>query len=302
LEVAVVSDRRDDRNIRFFGKEGQDKLSKQHVTVIGVGGIGTHVVQQLALLGVGRMSLVDPEQLDYSNFNRYVGAYYDDPVPGTFKVDIGKRIIMQINPRIQVSGIRKSLVSQDAFCSIIDCDTVFGCVDKEGLRLILNELCAAYSKPYFDLSSEIITESPPRYGGRVCVSWDGQGCLVCQGQLDVREAQLDLMDPEAARDRQTIYGLPREALAVAGPSVVSLNGVIASLGVTEFMLAVTGVRPRPRGLLTYRAHSGGVTVGTDEPAPDCYYCKGIRGKGAEADVQRYLAGAKSRRAKNVQRK
>lgn len=58
-----------------------------------------------------------------------------------------------------------------------------------------------------------------------------------------------------------------------GPSVVSLNGAIASLGVTEFMLAVTGIRA-PNRLLTYNGRTGKVTVSTDEPAPGGYCCKG----------------------------
>src|SRR3546814_19500003 len=61
-------------------------------------------------------------------------------------------------------------------------------------------------------------------------------------------------------------------LSSAGPSVVSLNGVVASLGVTEFMLAVTGIRSAPRGLLTYRGHMGIVSAHADPPLPDCYFC------------------------------
>jgi hypothetical protein len=72
-----------------------------------------------------------------------------------------------------------------------------------------------------------------------------------------------------------------------GPSVVSINGVVASLAVTEFMLNVTGIRLAKR-LLTYRGQMGVVTVKSEEPAPNCYYCKGIRGKGDAADVWRYV--------------
>jgi len=251
-----MNNERYDRNIRFFGKEGQQRLTAARVAVVGIGGLGTQVVQQLALLGVGQLTLIDPEGLDRTNFNRYIGVHYNDPIPGTLKVDIGERMVKQITPQIEVTRIPKSLVSQEAFDAIIASDYIFGCIDREGLRLILNELCAAYSKPYFDLASEIILEKSPQYGGRVCVAWDGHGCIVCYDELDVAEAQADLINPEAARDREAIYGVPREALGEAGPSVVSINGVVASLGVTEFMLAVTGVRSRPRRLLRYRAHMG----------------------------------------------
>ena len=52
-----------DRNIRFFGQEGQDRLAACSVAVVGVGGLGTHVVQQLALLGIGKLALIDKGEL-----------------------------------------------------------------------------------------------------------------------------------------------------------------------------------------------------------------------------------------------
>ena len=49
---------------------------------------------------------------------------------------------------------------------------VFGCVDIDGARLVLNELCSAYSTPYFEIASDADPGPPLAYGGRVCVSWD----------------------------------------------------------------------------------------------------------------------------------
>jgi len=48
-----------DRNIRFFGTEGQAKLRNAHVAVIGCGGLGQHVIQQLAFLGIGKLTLIE---------------------------------------------------------------------------------------------------------------------------------------------------------------------------------------------------------------------------------------------------
>lgn len=273
-----------DRNIRFFGTEGQHKLADAHVAIVGVGGLGTHVVQQLTLLGVGRLTLIDHEELDETNRNRYIGVRHNDPIPGSWKVDIGERLAKEINPGICVAPIHQSLVSHQAFEAVIKADYVFGCLDNEGARLILNGICAAYSRPYFDLASDILPDGS--YGGRVCVAWEGQGCIICYGELDVAQAQADLETPEARVNRDAIYGVPREALDQAGPAVVSINGVIASLATTEFMLGVTGIRP-PKKLSKYRGNRGIVTV-TEEPAPDCYYCKGIYGKGAASGVQKYL--------------
>lgn len=284
-----MTNERFDRQIRFFGKEGQLRLAAARVAVVGVGGLGSLVSQQLALLGVGALVLIDSEELSETDLNRNPAAKHDDAIPGTLKVDIGKRMAKAVNPEIQVEKIYDSLVSARAFDALIRADYVFGCLDSEGARLVLNELCAAYTRSYFDLASDILPGDPPKYGGRVCVAWDGHGCIACYGLLDIEEAQGDLAGPEARRDRDVLYGVPREALDHTGPSVVSINGVVASLGVTEFMLTVTGVRP-PKRVITYYGHMGRVAGPSDETAPvaNCYYCKGIRGKGDAADVQRYV--------------
>ena len=76
-----------DRQIRLFGKEGQERIKNTYITIVGAGGLGSHVIQQLAFLGVGCLSIVDPEDLDETNLNRLIGAHWDDPIPGTKKVN-----------------------------------------------------------------------------------------------------------------------------------------------------------------------------------------------------------------------
>ena len=277
-----------DRQVALFGEEGQAKVAAATVAIVGVGGLGSHVVQQLALLGVRRFGVIDSEELADTNRNRYVTARFDDPVPGTLKVDIAERLIKSIDPEAEVRKVPDSMVTVDAYDTIIGADFVFGCLDCEGARLILNELCAAYVRPYWDLASDVVADRSPEYGGRVCVStWNDYGCLVCRGLIDLDEAQLDLSGPEAKRDRERIYGVDRAVLGRSGPSVVSINGVVASLGVTEFMVAVTGLRP-PKPVINYYGKMGRLTSPIDAPAPDCYYCLQVKGLGDRADVQHYV--------------
>lgn len=285
-----------DRNERFFGTEGQQRLRATRVAVVGIGGVGTHVVQQLALLGVGHLHLVDDEELAKTDRNRYVGARYDDPIPGTRKVDIGERLVHSIDPDIQVTTVFRSVASVEAINALIAVDWIFGCLDSEGARLMLTELSAAYALPFVDVSSDVLPGEPLRYGGRVCAARDGRECLVCLGELDVAEAQQELAVVRAQRDRDAIYGIERSLLENAGPSVVSINGVVASLAVTEFMLNVTGIR-EARPLLRYRADLGKVTTSTDAPALDCYYCKGIRGQRGAADLTPYFESGLAQRVR-----
>ena len=193
------------------------------------------------------------------------------------------------NLDISVGKIRDSLVSEPAFAAVTKSDYVFGCLDSEGARFILNELCAAYTRVYFDLASDIVPGNPPTYGGRVFVAGDGEGCIVCYGVLDMAEVQVDLGGPQELKNREGIYGVQPDALDHVGPSVVSINGVIASLAVTEFMVMATGIR-LPKRFLKYHGNMGRVSApGDDERINlDCYYCKRIRGMRDQADVQRYV--------------
>ena len=274
------------RSILLFGAEGQSRIANTHAVVVGVGGLGSPLVQHLALLGVGRVTLIEPEELDNSNRNRFVGAKATDPVPGSPKVALSGRLIAEIDPTLNVLVLRCGLVSPEAFAAIKTATWVFGCFDHDGPRFILNELCAAFGKPYVDLASDV--PEPGVYGGRVCVAHNGAGCLHCLDLLDLVAVNRYLASPEDRKAVDAIYGIDKEALAEKkGPSVSPINGVVASLGATEFMVAVTGMR-EPRLLLNFYGHLGKVTDGSKTARkPYCHFCSG-HGKPEEFDVDRYL--------------
>lgn len=279
------TDNRFDRNERLFGKEGQQALRRTRVAIVGVGGLGTHVVQQLALLGVGKLTLIDHEEVSVSNRNRYIGIWHDDPIPGSFKVELGRRLSQLIDPSISVSVVSDRFPSSSALKALRDSDYVFGCVDSDGVRFILNETCLAYEKPYFDLASD----APERnhYGGRVVFVRGDNGCLSCRDILCKTEVRQFLSPTEILDNEDAVYGISRRVLDETGPSVVSLNGVVASLGVTEFMAAVTGIR-QPNDYLDYRGDRGTVGRRTVESESDCYYCNEVKGKRDAAKIKRYI--------------
>lgn len=276
-----------ERQMRFFGKDGQELLRNTEVSVVGAGGTGCHVIQQLSLLGVGKITIIDSEELADTDKNRNVFAQIGDPIPGTKKVKIAERSVKSVNSEVKIKTIHDTFVSAEAFEAIKSSSHVFGCLDSEGGRLILNELCNAYNLKYLDLASDIPPESPLNFGGRVCVNWDGDACLYCLQLIDLQEAQEDLSTDAEREDRKRIYGVKETLLDRTGPSVVSLNGIISSLAINEFIMGVTGMR-NPKRLLIYHGERSIVTNSTDEPNPNCYYCKGIRNKGKEADVERYI--------------
>ena len=275
-----------ERHMPLFGSAGQARIRETRVAVVGVGGIGSHVIQQLAHLGVRIFGVIDPDDLEMTNLNRLVGSRSDDPIPGTPKVDIAARAIRSVDEDAEVVAVHRDLLTEEAFAVVKQSHVVFGCVDNEGARLVLTELCAAYDIPYIDVGSDVLPGAPPQFGGQVCTSWRGRGCLVCLDELDIEEARRDLAGTEAAAIEREIYGIERQHLAGGGPAVVSVNGIVASLAVTEFMAGVTRLR-EPVPLIRYRGWTPSITRGL-APAADCYYCRGIRGKREGAGVERYL--------------
>ncbi len=280
-----------ERQIRFFAKEGQDTLHDTHVCIVGIGGTGSHLVQQLAYLGVGSFSLIDPDNFETTNLNRLIGAHHDTPM-NTSKVDIMEHLILSINLDIKVNKIYDNLISTSGFQAVKQADFVFGCVDNDGARLALNELCVAYEIPYIDTATEIIPETLD-YGGHVVSIIDRNRCLYCLDIISPDEARRYLENPNARKDEETIYGISKEWLEDSGPAVVTINGIIASIAATEFLLHVTGIR-NAEPYIEYNGKMGRIlrrelNTNASKPKENCYYCEEIRGKRECANVEnKYL--------------
>lgn len=258
----------------LFGKEGQRRLQNVRVAVVGVGGLGSHVVQQLAYLGVLAYVLVDGDVVTPSSLNRLIGAVEADAAAGRPKVEVAARVISTVQPGADVHAIASHLEEAEPTQAIADADVVFGCLDDDLARLRLLDRCAEAGRPYVDLASDTgEDDGRPWYGGRVVFSFVGHGCLSCREVLDQRAIARVAMSRQQRDEDDRTYGVAGSALRGTGPSVVSVNGVVASLGVTEFMAWATRLR-EPWPELTYRGDLGCVRLNRDDPAPDCYYCMG----------------------------
>jgi molybdopterin/thiamine biosynthesis adenylyltransferase len=272
----------------FFGKEGQEKLGRLKVAIIGLGGIGSHVAQQLAYLGVRNFVLVDHDKIDGTNLNRLIGASEKDL--GVEKVKIAARGIMQIQEATHVQPIDEGLLSKKAIDAIKESDFVFGCVDEDGVRLVLLEACCAFKKPLLDLASDVPDENT--FGGRVVFTGIGKGCLKCRDEIDDDQVDWYFSSPEQRKEKEHIYGVRKGALGTAGPSVVFLNGVIASVGVQEFAVFVNPVMRKPIPYLEYRGNMGLLLRPQDQPKPGCFFCETIWNAKTTDDVYRYVSGPK----------
>ncbi len=248
-----------DRQLRAFGEQGQATLARLAVGVAGAGGLGSHVIQQLVHLGIGRIMVVDPDRVTPSNLSRLVGASRLDATLRRPKTSVARRLSRRVGGPSRITGLRKSVTDEEPARRLLDCDLIIGCTD--------NQWSYQYYVPVFDLGVEL--QAAGAMGGRVTWLAPGSACLWCLKILDpqrVRAEQLPRQVAEEEASRGYIQSLDEPA-----PAVVSINGAIASIAVTEFVARTTdfaGSAARASQLM-YRLSDGVVRRTFARPGQAC---------------------------------
>ncbi len=88
----------------LIGKEAIEKLSKCHVAVFGIGGVGGFVAEALVRSGIGKIDIIDKDVVDITNLNRQIIALHS--TVGKAKVDVMKQRLLDINPDVTVNAIK----------------------------------------------------------------------------------------------------------------------------------------------------------------------------------------------------
>jgi molybdopterin/thiamine biosynthesis adenylyltransferase len=235
-EPAAVGNPTNQRQVLAFGVDGQRRLDSLHFGVVGCGGTGSVVVQQLAHLGVRTFTLVDSDVVEASNLNRLVGATVADV--GRPKVDVLKDAITTTRSTANVRGIRADVCDAATARLLLDCDFFFCCTDSEGSRAVLNQLAYQYLLPGIDLGVVIRVREGlvTHISGRVQMLTPSEPCLVCAEALDSEQVRRDLLSENARASDTYIDGAE-----VPQPAVISINSAAASMAVTMMLAAVTGI-------------------------------------------------------------
>ncbi|MCA9408103.1 MAG: molybdopterin-synthase adenylyltransferase MoeB [Candidatus Omnitrophica bacterium] len=129
-----------------FGPEGQLKLKKAKVLLVGAGGLGSPSAIYLAAAGVGTLGIIDADKVDYSNLQRQIIHFTDDV--GTSKVASAKDKINRLNPEVDVHVYETRLNSSNALDVIKDYDLVIDGTDNFPSRYLINDACIMLKKPF----------------------------------------------------------------------------------------------------------------------------------------------------------
>jgi adenylyltransferase/sulfurtransferase len=128
-----------------FGEEGQQKLSRGSVLIVGAGGLGSPASLYLAAAGVGRIGLVDFDEVDITNLQRQV--LYGTSDVGKPKLDAARARLLDLNPDIEVVTHHGALMSENALDVLRAYDVVLDGTDNFPTRYLVNDACVLLGKP-----------------------------------------------------------------------------------------------------------------------------------------------------------
>ncbi len=197
-----------------IGVEGQQRLLDSHALILGAGGLGSPVALYLAASGVGRITLVDDDQVDLTNLQRQI-AHTTTRV-GKAKVDSAREAMLSLNPQIQVRALQQRADENALLGLVADADVVIDCCDNFATRHAVNRACVAHAVP-------LVSGAVIRMDGQLTT-------------YDTRDAESPcyacLFPPDDA---------PEEVRCATMGVLAPLVGVIGTLQATEAVKLLTGV-------------------------------------------------------------
>ena len=127
-----------------IGDEGQEKLKKAKVLVIGAGGLGCPILQYIATAGVGTIGIIDFDKIEIHNLHRQI--LYTENQIGLNKATTAKSVLETLNPLITVVSFEEKLTSENAVTIIQDFDFIVDGSDNFATRYLVNDTCVALGK------------------------------------------------------------------------------------------------------------------------------------------------------------
>ena len=134
------------RNIPALTEEECAALQKKRVLVVGCGGLGGHIIDQLARIGIGFLRVVDGDVFDETNLNRQLLS--EVPLLGTGKASAAAARIRRVNPDTAVEAVNTFMTEANVRELISGCNIVMDALDNIPSRRILSAACAEAGIPY----------------------------------------------------------------------------------------------------------------------------------------------------------
>jgi molybdopterin/thiamine biosynthesis adenylyltransferase len=143
-----------------LGIEGQQRILNAHALIIGAGGLGSPAALYLASAGVGKITLVDDDTVDFTNLQRQI--LHTQARVGMAKAESGKQALSAINPDIEIIPLQQRLSGAALDTLVASADIVLDCTDNFATRHAINRACVHHRKP-------LVSGAAIRFDGQISV-------------------------------------------------------------------------------------------------------------------------------------
>lgn len=215
----VVPDTAGDRyaSFQFISWWNQQLLRDASVMVVGAGALGNEVLKNLALMGIGKIFIVDFDRVEPGNLGRAVLFRAQDS--GRFKADAAAQAVHEINPDVEAYPFCSDVTMDIGLGVFRRMDVIIACLDNREARLFLNSMSFHLNKPWVDGAIQELM-------GVARVFWPGQGACY--------ECTLTPADWEAINLRYSCSLLNREKLLEGKiPTTPTIASIIAAIETQE---------------------------------------------------------------------
>lgn len=280
--AAAVDTDRYDRSIRCFLADGQQALAATHVAIVGCGGIGSLLAQQMAGLGVQQVTFIDPDRVESSNVPRMPQARPDDV--GAYKVAVLQEQYVQQVPDAQTTTVTTPV--QDAAAHLQDADVILAGLDRITPRMWLNRYATRHLTYYIDAGSRIDVDDDDTvtdmaaYVQTIAPGAD-TACFDCLDRGDTEAMRREHLSRDQLAEEVDQGYIAATALSPE-PAVIHLNGIAASLAAETLAKLVTGY-DTPPAFLHYDGLRNDLAHLTTHRNAQCYTCDRFLAAGDATD-------------------
>jgi len=229
----------------FLGPQSDAILDAATIGIVGLGGGGSHIVQQTAHMGIGGYVNADPQEIEDTNTNRLIGGTLADVAEHRSKVRIAERLIRGLQPNARIVSVKNDW--RTAVDDFKLCDVIMGAVDGFKEREQLERFARKHLIPYIDIGMDVHKLGNGfLVSGQIILSMPGAPCMRCCG----------FITDERMEQEAKLYGA-----AGPRPQVVWSNGVLASTAVGLLTQVLTPWHRNPPSFvfLDYDGNKGTIT-------------------------------------------
>ncbi|MBN8633511.1 MAG: ThiF family adenylyltransferase [Rhodobacterales bacterium] len=256
-------------------------VSDQTIAIVGVGGLGSVVAENLIHMGFQSVQLIDPDVVEITNLNRIVGAYHSDALDSRLKVEVVGEHLRKINPDAVVEAHAVGIEDDSTLAALMRSDWIVVATDNHFSRYHAQIIALQLGVPLLSAGVNINVKDGQiaDWSGEVIIARSGDGlCLNCLGRINptlvaAYEHRADTIGAELVRKG---YVTGQE---VKEPAVKTLNAIVGAMAVDALLNQFTE-RQRHVPVTVYESNHLSAIYPDEQwqssRQVSCYFCSSLQ--------------------------